>query len=215
MKIKAILFDGDGTLLDTWEWAVRYHQTIARKMGWQVPSKEQIAQVWGLEWSIFLNRLWPGMTKQIFLPAYEKHKPPRPKIQPITGAIELIETLSSRAYLALLTNREPETLFKYLSEAGFDEKKFHLIQSLEDSQPAKPDSRFFDNVITDMKKRGIKPEQAIYVGDSRYDYQATYGTNINFKAVLTGCGTKKTFLDLGVPESDILESVVNLVHHID
>lgn len=213
--IKAVLFDGDGTLIDTWKWAVMYHQIVAKKMGWQIPSKEQIAQVWGLEWRIFLDRLWPGMTEEIFLPAYEKHKPPRPKIQPVAGALELIELLSSQVYLALLTNRDPKTLFKYLSEAGFDEKMFHLIQSLENGQPAKPDPKFFDKVIADMAKCDIKPKQAIYVGDSPYDHQATYGTGIRFKAVLTGCGTREIFLDLGVPEDDILESVsllTQLIH---
>lgn len=211
-EVEAILFDFDGTLIDTWEWAVKYHQVVAEKMGWQIPSKEQIAQVWGLEWSIFLDKLWPGMTEQIFLPAYEKHKPPRPKIQPIAGALELIEVLSSRFYLALLTNRDSETLFKYLAEAGFNERIFRLIQFLENGQPAKPDPKFFDNVIVDMKKRGIKSEQAIYVGDTPYDYQATLDTGIRFKAVLTGCGTKKMFLDLGVSEEDILESVSQLIH---
>lgn len=52
-EIKAVLFDGDGVLLDSLEHCLKCYPIIAKELGFEAP-KESVRKLWGMKWLDYL-----------------------------------------------------------------------------------------------------------------------------------------------------------------
>jgi phosphoglycolate phosphatase len=74
-------------------------------------------------------------------------------------------------------------------------KYFHVVVTREDTKNHKPDA---EPLLLACKKLKIKPEEAVYVGDSVIDYKTAKNAGMKFIGFLSNGSTKKEFKQAGV-----------------
>ncbi|MFC2153888.1 HAD family hydrolase [Candidatus Altiarchaeota archaeon] len=200
--IKAILFDFDGTLVDSTEVIWRQYLQVSEKMGLQPPDRNLFIESLGLPWMEVLERLWPGLNAEEFTRLYSLDAE---ALKPVPGSIRFLEHLMGNYTLGLLTSRSHRTLKQKMDSCGFKEENFSIILTLDEIEYSKPDPRA---LLHACEKMGLKPVEVLYVGDSVVDAQCARDANIRFIGVLSGKTTIEKFLKFkGV---NVIESVVDL-----
>ena len=182
--IKALIFDLDGTLMDT-----NYHHVEAwaqalSAVGRPAPRSTIHRQI--------------GKGSDQFLPEFvddeavgkradQVHGEVYAKViesaYPLPGAKDLLASLAERGCaLWLATSAQPEELERSLTALEADGKLAGIVCSgdIEESKPA-PD--IFELAL---EKAGCRPEEAIVVGDTIWDVEAATQAGLRTVAVLTG-----------------------------
>lgn len=209
MTIRAIFFDFDGVLHLSFNEAVKAYQEAAKKLGLNVPKKEEFALFWGRPWPVTFNKFWPGVNQDAFHKAFiesgfqERHIVPE--------ANKMMSALKEKKYfLALVSSRERQGIKEISKRADFDLEVFDYIQGIEDSLFHKPDSRVFSIALNITKQRGIDRKEVVYIGDMPLDFKATVGAGIQFAAVLAD-PMRVCILEIaGIPKNRILRSINDL-----
>ena len=207
MKISTIIFDVDGVLLDSTKKLKEFNKKIAKSLGLRIPKDHEISNLWGVSLEDFVKILWPDtdiegyrrMTKKMFDEG-------KVTFLPVKYAISTLKKLKDLGFkLSIVTGRTKKYTNKHMREAGFDMNIFDVITSSEDTKNHKPNP---DPVLYACDLLKVKPENAIYVGDSIFDYKSAKNANVEFVAVLTGDVKQKEFRDNGV--KNIITSVAEL-----
>lgn len=177
--IKAVLFDIDGTLLDTKEFIYQAYQHTLDKHGIKNISREYLESLGGKTLEEYYNILAPEIETELLRESHGKFQSdnlhlavPFPKVQ------KVLETLKKQNLkIAGITSRGKRLLTKTLEIAGI-EKYFDLIITVEDVKRAKPDPEGIFKVLRNFE---ISKDEAIMVGDSAVDMEA--GINAGVKTV--------------------------------
>jgi phosphoglycolate phosphatase-like HAD superfamily hydrolase len=195
MKIRAILFDVDGVLIDSNKVIIRLFKETAKKMGLREPTDEEIKRLMGQSLEDNIKFLWPECDVKRFAKMYRK-KFVKIKIPPFKNASESLEKLKKCEFkLGVVSGKKRFYLEKNLREANFDLNLFDVIISAEDSKEHKPNPK---PILIACETLRVKPKETLYVGDSRFDYEAAKSARVNFIAVLSGILTKRELKKLGV-----------------
>lgn len=110
--------------------------------------------------------------------------------------------------LGIITNRDHKMLEKALSDMSVDLSIFTYLQTADDCFQ-KPDPRVFDKALKSFEAKDI-----IFVGDSPIcDLPAAYnGENkIDFVGITSIIHKKERFVEAGVPEKLIYDSVIDFI----
>lgn len=178
-----ILFDLDGTLLDTLEDlrdAVNY---ALSRFGCPERSLEEIRSFVGNGAGLLIRRALPGGTDDpdwqavlaVFREYYDAHC--RVKTAPYDGIPEALAALGARYPLAIVSNK-PDSAVKRLCREYFGD----IFARGEDVDcPRKPAP---DMLFQAMKAAGA--DRAIYVGDSEVDVETAWNAGMPCLSVLWG-----------------------------
>lgn len=216
--IKAILFDADGTLIDSALLAMEKHRKVMKDMGLTVPTIAQMKPLWGGGWSEDLHAVaalmgWPEGAPERLMKNYRENYP-RLDYQPIPGAAAAVRELHKMGLkLGIITNQKNETLVRRLKEIGIDVDLFFHLQAYDDHAHRKPDPRVFTPILERLAKENITATQTLFVGDiPNHDMAAAraHTPPIKFVAVTTGIHTAENFLTAGLEPDNILSSVADL-----
>ena len=190
--IKAVVFDFDGTLIDSTESIWKEYKNVANKMGLKGISYKEFKAQLGKPWDKVLKTLWPNVDVSEFSKIYRQDKEDTKLIAHVP---ETLDTLSKTYRLALLTSRGGKTLSKIIKSCGITEDRFEVIIHKDTLTSHKPDPKALKHLLNIMK---LKPDEVVYVGDSIVDAEFAKASNVLFVGVLTGGATKKEFESLGV-----------------
>jgi len=218
--IRAIIFDFDGTLIDSTRSGMIRHQQVAQEIGLKVPSIEQMRIHQGEQWpEVFLNSVakeagWSLQDLERFIQVYLTNYHAL-KYSAFDGAIETLAQLKKQTILlAILSTRDKKTLISKLKLAGYDLELFCYIQAKEDSRFDKSDRRVWEKCIEAIKKiKWVNYDEILAVGDTvKYDFlpAKNHIPQINFVGVTSGTATKEEFLAAGLEEKLIISSVADL-----
>jgi pyrophosphatase PpaX len=206
MKIKTIIFDVDGVLIDSNKIVVDYYIRTAKVLGLRIPSFKEVFRLLGKSLPEIVKVLWPENNKDTIVSTYRKFFEKEVPVIPATkGAVETVKKLKEMYKLGVVSSKFGFFVNKHLTEAGFDLKFFDLIVSCEDTEKHKPNP---DPIIYACKILKVKPEETLYVGDAQYDYESATGAGVNFVAVLTGGLKKEELKKIGA--KNIINSVSDL-----
>lgn len=209
-NIRKICFDFDGVLIDSFEQGARQTQQIAQALGLPVPSLEAIAREWGVVFADYVKELLPGATPQQFLEKHFELGFDKMHCPAVAGSCETVRNLRKKYPLSVVSNRESQSFLGLFQKAGYDTNDFIYIQTADDSDYHKPDSRVFEKMLFLAGKRGINQAEILYIGDTLVDYRSTVDTDLQFVAVLSGTGRREDFLAAGLPEEYIISSIREL-----
>lgn len=172
MKYQLIVFDWDGTLMDSEARIVACMQQAARDLGVTVPSSQASRDVIGLGLNEAVQRLfedlpaarWPELAD-----AYRRHfladsLAPSPLFE---GAGKVIEDLLAQDYfLAVATGKSRRGLDRVLEETGLVQS-FHVTRCADETF-SKPHPQMLLDI---MDYLGVMPADTLMVGDTEYDVQ--------------------------------------------
>jgi len=192
LKVKGIILDLDGTIVDSREAYIEAAKTAFAAIGQEnvdIKIAKEIPR--RLEQNLSINNMINGIDMQKFLDAYLKsyYKVTATKTKPIPNVSETLKKLSQKAKLALVTMRHVprEKVIEELEKFGLAKYFQVIVTALDTSQP-KPSP---EALIKCAKQFGIRISECAVVGDSVADVRA--GRNVGAKtvAVLSGIFTRE------------------------
>jgi len=170
--INAVLFDLDGTLLDTTAAIIASLRHTVELFTGKPPDMDQIRPLMGLPLTDTLAILVPGRVEEA-VAAYVKHNISVHKdlVKPYPGVNLTIDALAKCGVKrALVTSKRRGTAHLGLEIAGLSDA-FDAIVCWEDTTRAKPDP---EPVLLALKLLGLQNSagEVLFVGDSPWDVRA-------------------------------------------
>jgi len=194
---KGVIFDLDGTLIDSYQALFLAFLHTYQNMGLAPLTDEDVRRVLGHGVSsTFRDLLGEERVPEamrLFRQKYEEVM--RPNTQLLPGAREVLETLHGQGIkLAIATNKIGQFARELFEHFGMD-KLFAIIVGDEDVSQNKPDPEMLLHAIEKMR---LKKEEVIFVGDSPIDIETGKNAGVRVFAVPTGV-TKKEDLEKAQP----------------
>ena len=185
-----ILFDLDGTLVDTAPDLMGAHNHVMKKFGYPQKSLDDIKHIAGRGAWIMMQRtfrdeikdenLKKEMVKE-FINYYAKNIDRGSK--PIKGVVKFLEWAKSKQILmAVCTNKQERLAVDLLKKINLSQY-FEYIAGCDTFDFNKPDPRHLTNVIDII---GGNINKSIMIGDSEVDSQSAYNAKIPFILVEEG-----------------------------
>jgi pyrophosphatase PpaX len=213
-KINTVLFDFDGTLMNTNEliigsWQHTY-KTITGKHG----DREAIIRTFGETLKVSMMKAFPDYPTHEAIEIYRSYQTGRfgDFISLFPGMLELLKELKDKVYkTAIVTSRLRPTTTEGVEKFGLD-KLLDEIITMEDCTKHKPDP---EPVLIALEKLGAKPEESILLGDSMFDIKCAKAAGV--KSVLVGWAMAVTEEDKQGPDAPdyIIETAEELLDILD
>jgi HAD superfamily hydrolase (TIGR01509 family) len=216
VMIKAVIFDVDGTLVDSNDLHVMAWQEAFRGCGKEVAYEElheqmgkggdQLMPVFcsGEELERFGEELERSRT-ELFTRDYLPHVKPFPKVR------ELFERLEADGLsIALASSAKEEELERHKKTLEIADL-LDAATSADDAERSKPHPDIFQAALAGLE--GVKPEEAVVVGDTPYDAVAAAKAGMRAVGLLSGGFTEEELRAAGAVE--IYEDVADLLARYD
>jgi len=168
--IKAIIFDIDGVLLDSFEANLKFYQDLMVKAGYRPPTREELMAVFHLTMMDAIKVL-TGPTSEAEIKRIWKMGGDGEVEYPIAllnmpdGVEEVIENLSKNYQLGIVTSRIRNSVYPSPRLKNL-ERYFKVAIAYEDTTKYKPNP---EPLILAAKKLGLEPAECVYVGDMEAD----------------------------------------------
>lgn len=195
-QAKLIVFDWDGTLMDSAAHIISCLQTALADLELPPKTDLEIKNIIGLGLREALAALCPEAndteltTLTTRYREYFFHQEKEPT-ELFTGARELIKELQSQDYfLAVATGKGRRGLDKELSETGLGE--FFPVTRCADESHSKPHPQMLLEIIDWY---GVEASDTIMIGDTDYDLQMANNANTHAVGVTYGVHEKQRLLD--------------------
>lgn len=188
-EIQALIFDLDGTLIDSKRDLIHSVNAMLREMKRQQLESETIAGYIGHGAPQLVARAMGGTATekelkhalQFFLGYYENHK--MDNTCAYTGVAETLERLRHLP-MAVLTNKPARISVRILKALGI-EKYFRAIYGGNSFESKKPDPF---GAATISREFAVAPQESMIVGDSEVDVQTARNAGMLAAAVNYGFG---------------------------
>ena len=184
-----VIFDLDGTLLNTIDDLADAGNWVCRNHGWPTHTVEEYKRYVGSGMARLAVRFSPeewhteeGVQKILdeFLPYYASHK--EDKTAPYPGVPELLEHLRAAGVsIAVLSNKAHALAVPVIE--GYFPQKFQYIQGGVEGLPLKPDPALLLKLMENM---GATQENTLFVGDSDVDIRTAKHAGVTSCGVLWG-----------------------------
>ncbi len=186
MKIRAVLYDFDGTLADSTELIMRcYRHTMSTHLGTAPPDEEWLSG-FGMTLETQIARFARSAAEtEAMLETYREHQREHHDrmLVPFPGTLETVEALQRRgARLAIVTSKHRAGALRGMDLCGIVDH-FPVVVTPEDVARPKPDP---EPVRVALEKLGVRAEEAVFVGDSPHDMAAGKAAGTKVAAALWG-----------------------------
>lgn len=198
MKNKALLFDLDGTLINSIPLITRSYERVFEYFGLPWENGEVLKTI-GIPLREVAERYMPERAGE-FIERYtfyqkEKHSE---YIKPYPGAAETLEFIKSRGYCSgVVTSKRRAPALRDMEFCDLN-RYFDVIVAVEDVSRPKPDP---EPVLKALKLLDIKPANAIFAGDSWYDIIAGRKAGVTTVGVTWGMASRE---ELAVKKADFV-----------
>lgn len=184
MSLEAVLFDNDGTLVDTRESICQaFHHAFQEVLGLDYPDSELLRLV-GQPLRTQMEVLAPDHADEL-LDSYRAYnrKHHDELIRSFAHTEQALRTLKTQGiHLAVVTSKMHALAEHGLALFGIDGYFDELIGS-DDCERHKPEP---DPLLVCARRLGVEPGCCMYVGDSPYDLQAAHAAGMYVVAALWG-----------------------------
>jgi len=168
--VKLVIFDWDGTVMDSVGKIVNCVQGAAQRLQVAVPTFDQAKQIIGLSLEPAFARLFPLADTQTRLALCEAYKEiylhhDQTATPLFTGARELFTDLQQQGYLLAVATGKMRRGLNRIFEETQTGHFFHTSRCADEAH-SKPHPQMLEQILAELK---LKPEQAVMVGDTVHD----------------------------------------------
>lgn len=214
MKYKAVIFDMDGTILNTLEDLKNATNYSLRQFNMPERTLEEVRMFVGNGIKKLVERAVPAGTStekidevlDVFLKYYEVHSADNTSSYP--GIHELVEKLKAAGIKTAVSTNKADAPAQELGKEYFN-GIFDLIVGQRDGLRTKPAP---DSVNEILKILNIQKKDAVYVGDSDVDVQTAANSGLDFIGVSWGFRGRKFLQEKGAKNIvDSADEILDLV----
>lgn len=197
--IKLVIFDLDGTLLDTREDIARGCNHALKACGYPEHKTDDFNQMVGRG---IYNMLLSAMPEDCrnnenlacmvghFLPYYDEHI--ADYTTPYPGIVNLLERLSDKGISIAVASNKYQSGTEALVKKFFGNLDFLMILGQRDGCPIKPDPAVVQEIMYALP--GISRDEVVYCGDSDVDMQTGNNAGIRTIGVTWGFRSREELL---------------------
>ncbi|HKR48126.1 MAG TPA: HAD family hydrolase [Pseudonocardiaceae bacterium] len=211
--MSAVLFDVDGTLVDTnYLHAVTWWEAF-RQYGHHVPMV-RIHRAIGMGSDKLLDHLLPGdrdraVDDELRSARTALYAPYWPRLRAFDGAADLLRECAHRGLRVVLASSASEREMRALRDVLDAEDVLTAATSAGDAAESKPAP---DILQIAVERAGVAADAAVFVGDTVWDVQACEKAGLACIALLTGGISSEELRDAGAVEiydgpAELLESL--------
>ena len=201
MEFKAILFDLDGTLLDTLDDLGNSVNRVLAERGFQTHDLDRYRYFVGDGAMMMITRVLPKQKRkndviQACVDAFQKDYSQNWKVKTrlYDGIAEMLDELvTQNLKLAVLSNK-PHKFTKQCVDELLSNWTFEIVLGQRDAVPRKPSP---EGALEIAEHLNAKPENLLYLGDSDVDMQTAVAAGMFPAGVLWGFRSMKELKDAG------------------
>jgi pyrophosphatase PpaX len=185
--IRAVLFDMDGTLLDSEGLSSEATDFGVHTITGRHLTKEENRSLTGKPVKKVLEEWFPDISHSIYEAGIEYYRSRINEISSYPGIKELLDNLNLEYRMAIVTSTHREQALEILSQVGLL-GYFSFIVGQDDTVMNKPDP---EPVLLAMKLLKVSSEDCIFVGDQPYDIIAAHEAGLTAAAATWGSGIRE------------------------
>ena len=185
MKYRLVVFDWDGTIIDSASAIAQCIRDAAADLGLPVPTHEQASHVIGLGLQDALRGAVPALPAERvgeFVAAYRLHFLKSEDSMGLFGGMrELIESLSRERTLGIATGKSRRGLDRALDATGL--KPYFRASRCADETHPKPHPAMLLELLREFN---IPADSALMIGDTSHDLEMARAAGVDAVAVTYG-----------------------------
>ena len=200
IKVKAVLFDLDGTLLDSVNSYLEIVSTVFERLGLPLPAREEVLNVMQ-----YMKKPWESLVphdrcdreqlieecrkidRDVFEEVFGR------ELKLIDGSLAVLKNLKARGFpVGIVTSSWGTIGVGFLKRHGLRDY-IDVIISQKEVPVRKPAP---DGILECLRQLGCQPTEAVYVGDSPVDILAGKAAGTFTVGVLTGTSNRDILADL-------------------
>ena len=185
MRFRVVLFDLDGTLIDSGPIILASMQHAVRTvLERDIAYEELAATVGGQGLVAQMTELAPDKVEEL-VEAYRAHNDPlHETLEAFAGMVYVLPRLRAEGRrLGIVTAKRHRTVALAFDRFHWLEEQFEVVIAHEDTDRHKPDP---DPVVEALRRLEAAPADATYVGDSPFDIQSAKAAGVFAVAVSWG-----------------------------
>lgn len=189
---KLVIFDWDGTLMDSVGRIVSSMQSAAQAVGLIIPSNNEVKEIIGLSLPVALQELFLTISEEqieamLIQYKYQYLEGDNTPTALFEDAVELLTQLrQENKLLAVATGKGREGLNRVLNVSETNHL-FHTTRCAGEMR-SKPDPQMLDSILTELD---IAPHEALMVGDTSHDLKMAQNAGIDSVGVTFGVHDKQ------------------------
>ncbi|MGI9372984.1 MAG: HAD-IA family hydrolase [Hyphomicrobiales bacterium] len=189
--MKLIIFDCDGTLIDSQNVIFASMTNAFQQLGFTAPSRERALSIVGLSLVEAMQKLLPNAAhkehvqlaeayKQAFWEARQNPDNHEPFYE---GMFEIVKALNNDddVLLGIATGKSQRGVRRIIDGFGLHDH-FITIQTADDA-PSKPHPGMIHNALSET---GVEPQRTLMIGDTTYDIDMAHAASVHAMAVSWG-----------------------------
>ncbi len=216
-KYTTIIFDLDGTLLDTLEDLKNAVNHVLASHGYPVKTLEEIRKSVGNGTKVLLEKTVPdGSSNPLFNTINEEYQKYylehcNEKTGPYDGVREAMKQLKDKGYKMAIVSNKPDSAVKELRDKYFGEYLNVAIGDKE-GRRRKP---YPDSVFAAIEELGSDHDECIYIGDSEVDFLTAENSGLPCISCLWGFRTQEELMSNGVDPENFIKSPDEIMSKIE
>lgn len=192
--MKLLVFDVDGTVLDTLDSIIHHVNESLHENGfYRVDDKEYFREIlgYGSRYLIEKALIFPynhiydkNLTTEIldhYLERYNNN--PSHLTDAFEGMKELLSDLKEEGYILVAYSNKPDSVLQKVIKEVLPENTFDFVTGIKSDMPSKPHPGALEDILKDFN---VSKEDAIYIGDSEVDVQTAQNAGVRSIAVTWG-----------------------------
>ena len=212
--MKTVIFDLDGTILDTLEDLKNAVNHALNFYNYPEQDLEFVRKAIGNGTQVLIKRCTPpDISEEMYLKVFSLFKKYYLEhyadfTRPYEGIKDLLESLKGKCLIAVVSNKDNDLTQKLINKEYPD--LFDIIQGSYLDKPKKPDPYLINKIL---KENNILKKDCLYVGDTNVDKESADAVGIKYCLVNYGYRTKEE-LEKMCPNDTSLPSVNELANYI-